>query len=498
MICYHRVSAVRTGIAMIRFDRSISLFLAAAALMVGLETSPVAGDMPHPRLDGDGMLIVAGTRRFVLGSYWNPGTTEGLTELREAGFNLVHSGASRASLDAIADQGLLAWIPLGAKIAPANDEEARRLETLVQPLLDHPALAVWEVPDEALWNAWYTRQQRLAKEREALSRMTRELEEAGKDGSQVQRLLREEARARARADWMAAEALDREIRQLLGAPTQNPDIQMSRAATAAEELRGRLLRGYRVLHRIDGRPVWMNYAPRNTLGDIQRYAEAADIVGCDIYPIPFHHSTGHSDLANRRPSSVGDYTDRFLRLDGNRPVWMVLQGFGWRDIQEQSKDAREEAGRRPTRRESRFMVYDAIVRGARGVLYWGINYAQEPPTFWNELKSVVHEVAVLHDVWAARDADLQPEPSFGPTMGSVDRPPRTLGKQLGEKYYVLVVNEHYDGLAVRLGGLIEGNGSAASIVGDQAGCKLEQSHVQNGKLSVQMPGYSAAILLLEP
>ena len=82
-------------------------------------------------------------------------------------------------------------------------------------------------------------------------------------------------------------------------------------------------------------------------------------------------------------------------------------------------------------------------------------------------------------------------------MGSVDRPPRALAKPLGHKYYVLVVNEHYDGLAVQLEDLAKFDGRAASIVGDSADCKLGQPRVQNGKLLIHMPGYSAVVLVLE-
>lgn len=479
------------------FTRIFSFLLGIVALQLGAAVNATAADPHHPRLDDDGMLVVQGKRTFVLGSYWNPKTAAGLAELRQAGFNLVTSRADRASLDAIADQDLLAWIPLGAKIAPADDGQEQQLESLVQPLLNHPALTVWEAPDEALWNAWYLRNQKLAAQRNFIEKLVHEQEQAGKDVSRVRSLLHQQAQARARADWKAAEALDRRTRELLAAPAQNPDIQLSRAPAAAEELRGRLLRGYRVLHRIDGRPVWMNYAPRNTTADLGRYAEAADIVGCDIYPVPVRDSTGHSDLPNRQLSSVGDYTRRFGRLDGNRPAWMVLQGFGWRDIHQQPRNAPAAAGRRPTPRESRFMLYDAIVCGARGVLFWGVNYAQQPPAFWNELKKVVHEASTLGPVWAARDAKLQATIAFEPTMGSVARPPRVLTKKLESQYYLLVVNEHYEGLGVRLEGLGELEGAAASIVGDSTNCNLPAQHVENGELAVQMPGYSAAIVLIE-
>jgi hypothetical protein len=478
-------------------NQAIAVLLVIAVFLLSLLASPVVGATPHPSLDDDGMLVVEGKRIFVLGSYWNPQTPTGLAELRQAGFNLVHSGADRASLDAIADQNLLAWIPLGARISPKNTEQELQLETFVRSLLDHPALAVWEVPDEALWNQWYSRDQQLAAARDTLKKVIHEQEKAGNLSSEFKDLFHEEARARARADWVTAEKLDRKIREHLEAPTQNSAIQMSRAPAAAEKLRQQLLRGYHLLHRVDGRPVWMNYAPRNTIKDLEQYAEAADIVGCDIYPVPTRHSTGHSDLANQKLSSVGDYTKRFLQLEGDRPVWMVLQGFGWRDIHEQAEDATDEVGRRPTPQESRFMLYDAIVRGARGVLYWGVNYAQEPPKFWDELKQVVHEAAALGDVWAARDAELQPKVTFGPTMGSVDRPPRALAKQLGDQYYLLVVNEHSSGLAVRLEGLGSLGDKSASLVGDPGGCKIDSHSASEGKLSILMPRYSAVIVLLQ-
>ncbi len=477
-------------------QRPFVFLFGVAVLQLGSMVTAATGAVPTPKLDDDGMLVVAGERIFVLGSYWNPKTTAGLAELHQAGFNLVRSGADRAALDAVAGQGLLAWIPLGAKISPANDEGQKQLENLVRPLLDHPALAVWEVPDEALWNTWYLRLQKLAAGRALLAERVRKLEKAGKDASSIRALMDKKTAARARADWLAAEALDRKIRQLLGAPEQNPDIQMSRAPAAAEQLREQLLRGYRTLHRIDGRPVWMNYAPRNTTTDLERYAEAADIVGCDIYPVPFGKSNGHSDLRNRQLSSVGDYTERFLHLRGNRPAWMVLQGFGWQDIRK-DEDLPAAAGRRPTQQESRFMLYDAIVRGARGVLYWGVNYAQKPPKFWHELKEVVEEAATLGEVWAARDAKLSVTAAFEPTMGSVDRPPRVLAKKVGQRHYLLVVNEHTEGLVVRLEGLGELDGMTASIVGDQTGCNLPSPHVEHGALAVQIPSHTAAVVLVE-
>jgi hypothetical protein len=191
---------------------------------------------------------------------------------------------------------------------------------------------------------------------------------------------------------------------------------------------------------------------------------------------------------------VGDYTERFKQVGGKRPVWMVLQGFGWRDIHEYPADAPEGAGRRPSEAESRFMLYDAIAHGAHGVLYWGCNYAQEPPEFWEMLRGVVREAAALDQVWAARDAEVQPVVGYAPTMGSVDRPPVALAKQHDGKTYILVVNEHYAGLAVRLSGLTSLEGGRTSFTGNPGGCDLNADRVLNGMLTIQMPGESAAVV----
>lgn len=456
----------------------------------------VAAEKPVVLLDNDGMLLVAGQRTFIFGSYHNPRTPEGLARLRDAGFNLVHSDSARTSLDLIEKHRLLAWIPLGGLFAPATPDQEAKLVAAMRAVADHPALVAWEIPDEALWNAWYGRQEQLEKEHASLRELLRERQKAGTPCEEARKLLDEEAAARRRADYLSAEEIERKARRLLGAPEQKQDLQLSRAPEAAKRLHQRLLRGYRLVHEADGRPVWMNYAPRNTMDDLRLFAEAADIVGCDIYPVPVNPSNGHSDLVNRRMSSVGDYTDRFLQAGAGRPTWMVLQGFGWRDLSKGPKPPAPETGRRPTRHETRFILLDAMVHGARGVLYWGVNYAQDPPTFINELEGVVREAAAQSALWSARDAAVQPKVSFAPTMGSVDRPPRALLKQDGSRRGLLLVNEHTSGLAVHVAGLGVADGSQATILGDADGCALQTGRVEKGGLVVFMPAESALVVSL--
>ena len=53
---------------------------------------------------------------------------------------------------------------------------------------------------------------------------------------------------------------------------------------------------------------------------------------------------------------------------------------------------------RPTWTQSRFMAYDAIINGARGIVYWGCNKIPCNSDFWYTLKDVIVEVSGLSDV----------------------------------------------------------------------------------------------------
>ena len=111
-------------------------------------------------------------------------------------------------------------------------------------------------------------------------------------------------------------------------------------------------------------PIWINGAPRNEIPDLRMYAEYADVYGVDIYPIPYPN--GHSNLPNKFPSVVGDYTRRFSEVvRGKKPVWMCLQGNSWSDY-----GFPKVLYRYPTYEESRFMAFDAMTSGAQGYLLY--------------------------------------------------------------------------------------------------------------------------------
>ena len=145
--------------------------------------------------------------------------------------------------------------------------------------------------------------------------------------------------------------------------------------------------GYRFLRdEFDAwRPVYINEAPRGGAESLRPVANACDIYGVDIYPIPSPNP--HSELDDKTITSVGKYTDICRDVTrGRKPVWMCLQGFAWGTLTGTKEIY-------PTYDESRFMAFDAIAHGATGLVYWGLFMGPgENSEFLAGLKKVIGEV----------------------------------------------------------------------------------------------------------
>lgn len=118
--------------------------------------------------------------------------------------------------------------------------------------------------------------------------------------------------------------------------------------------------------------VWQNHAPRMTgtsglkyghFDNIKRFTAASDVTGVDIYPVP--EGNFHSELKNKTLSCVGDFTDLAYKSGYNKKtVWMILQAGSWAEWYRKKPTA---AQPRPTCEQTRFMLYNAITHGARGI-----------------------------------------------------------------------------------------------------------------------------------
>ena len=149
---------------------------------------------------------------------------------------------------------------------------------------------------------------------------------------------------------------------------------------------GGLARARKKLRAVDpNHPIVITQAPRGSLAELVPYRPAFDITGADIYPVAYPPGR-HSDLPNRNISVVGDVTKKMAGAAGRKPIWMTLQ-IAWSGITP-SQERPDLVPRFPTLHEERFMAYQAIVNGSRGLIFFGGHLTQvmrprDARTGWN-------------------------------------------------------------------------------------------------------------------
>ena len=110
---------------------------------------------------------------------------------------------------------------------------------------------------------------------------------------------------------------------------------------------------------LDPTHVWVTIqGPRGIRSDLGSYASVTDIHGVNVYPV----GLGGSDTDLHQ---VGRWTQRVASVSGGAPVWVTLQIC--------AKASHDGRGNRavPTRAQERYMLYDAIINGARAVAFYG-------------------------------------------------------------------------------------------------------------------------------
>ena len=168
-----------------------------------------------------------------------------------------------------------------------------------------------------------------------------------------------------------------------------------------------LLRARQIIREEDpDHPIVIIQAPRGTVESLRNYDTTGDIMGVDIYPISYPPGT-HSLLTNKDISLVGDHARIISQaVQGKQPFWMVLQ-ISWSGVLKSGKTLRF-----PTFPQERFMTYDAIINGARGLFYFGgANEKSLSPrdeklgwnwTFWKRvLDPVIEEIGTRSPLYPA-------------------------------------------------------------------------------------------------
>ncbi len=442
-----------------RIRHNTASFLSALLLAISLSMQQASAQDNH--FDRYGFMRIDGVPRLILGFYELPEQDAKLKELAESGFNLVRVPQEPAALDRVHQHGLRAWICLGSavQVGDGDIEGSRRLAGLVDKFKEHPALAVWELPDEALWNIWWGRFPWIFGGQQTELRKQIEAARANTPDATIARwysVLNRASDYDERGLWKQAEELYDTLWTQLKTENPHPAWKMSQCPAESAALIEAAARGCDLVRRLDPRhPLWQNHAPRNSLGSLQKYNRMIDTAGCDIYPAPPNYAVGHSDLTDTQLTAVGAYTDRMRDAAPGKSVWMVLQGFGWRDLSEDGKkDSDPAKGRRPRLAETRFMAYDAIVHGAHAILYWGTAYIEKDSPLWRDLMTVARELRALEPAIVGDRAAVEPASLADETHGSVDgEGPRLMLRKADADWVLIAVNEYAQGISFSVSNL---------------------------------------------
>jgi len=146
---------------------------------------------------------------------------------------------------------------------------------------------------------------------------------------------------------------------------------------------------------LDREHEWVTIqAPRGTSTDLAPYSAVTDVHGVDVYPVT---------LAAADPTlhDVGTWTRTIASITPSHSVWTTLQVCA-----SGSYDTTTGQFVLPTRAQERFMIYDAIINGARMLAFFGGNNprcwnADDTAhawswTFWNTvLKGLIGEINAI-------------------------------------------------------------------------------------------------------
>ena len=251
------------------------------------------------------------------------------------------------------------------------------------------------------------------------------MDAAAVEGMQILLELTEYARRQPEPDYRAIAALVKRYRRhpaLLAWYLVDEPAETKMAPASALAI-------YELIRELD--PYHPVYLVNNRSRTYAAYSDASDILAIDVYPIPNYPIT-----------QVGDYMQqaRWTSL-GRKPVWLIAQAFG----------GVEHWARSPTASELRNMIYQGLVGGAKGVLFY--RYCQEnerhiqPLALWREVQRLAAELTELGPVLLQEEYSLEVQPTDAEIKVAI--------KEYKRDFYVLAVNVAEDPrrLDLRLAGL---------------------------------------------
>ena len=251
------------------------------------------------------------------------------------------------------------------------------------------------------------------------------MDAAAVEGMQILLELTEYARRKPEPDYRAIAALVKRYRRhpaLLAWYLVDEPAETKMAPASALAI-------YELIRELD--PYHPVYLVNNRSRTYAAYSDASDILAIDVYPIPNYPIT-----------QVGDYMQqaRWTSLE-RKPVWLIAQAFG----------GVEHWARSPTAGELRNMIYQGLVGGAKGVLFY--RYCQEnerhiqPLALWQEVQRLAAELTELGPVLLQEEYSLEVQPAGDGVEVAI--------KEYKRDFYVFAVNVAQEPrrLDLRLAGL---------------------------------------------
>ena len=251
------------------------------------------------------------------------------------------------------------------------------------------------------------------------------MDAAAVEGMQILLELTEYARRQPEPDYRAIAALVKRYRRhpaLLAWYLVDEPAETKMAPASALAI-------YELIRELD--PYHPVYLVNNRSRTYAAYSDASDILAIDVYPIPNYPIT-----------QVGDYMQqaRWTSLE-RKPVWLIAQAFG----------GVEHWARSPTAGELRNMIYQGLVGGAKGVLFY--RYCQEnerhiqPLALWREVQRLAAELTELGPVLLQEEYSLEVQPAGDGVEVAI--------KEYKRDFYVFAVNVAQEPrrLDLRLAGL---------------------------------------------
>jgi hypothetical protein len=176
--------------------------------------------------------------------------------------------------------------------------------------------------------------------------------------------------------------------------------------------------------------------------DYDDWADLTDIFMIDIYPIGKKKYNFNDDVGK-----VSEYTKKAVSASKGKPVWVILQAFGYQDEKHQAWGWERE----PTYEEERAMTYLAIINGAKGVFYYAYGgpgsgyYIEKSPQHWANVKSIVAE---LNNYLPVLTAEASGQIVVDALSGN--KAIEYLAKKYQGKYYLFAVNGTRENVKVRI------------------------------------------------